>query len=475
MLRFFNTLTRRKEVFKPLEKDKVRMYSCGLTVYNFAHIGNLRAYVFVDLLRRWLEYRGFTVKHVMNITDVDDKTIKGMQKEGIPLKAFTQKYVDAFFDDLQLLHIRKAHINPKATEHIEEMVQLIGELLKKGYAYRSDEGSIYYDVSKFKDYGNLSKMEIKKLKAGARVKVDEYDKDQASDFALWKAWDIGDGNVFWETKLGKGRPGWHIECSAMSMKYLGEVLDIHTGGVDNMFPHHENEIAQSEVITGKKFVKYWLHNEHLLIKGERMGKSLKNFYTLRELIEMGYEPSVIRYLLISTHYRKQLQFTLEGLDAAKNTLQRLYYFLERLGEAKSNNGGNIEELIEMTRDGFQKSLDDDLDINGAITVIFNLVKEVNILADQGKLDRDSARKIKNLMMDFDKVLAIFGRAKEEKTVELPSKLKELIEEREKARKEKDWKTADGLRNKLKEKGITLIDTPEGVKWKWIRKDAKIGT
>jgi len=450
------------------------MYSCGLTVYDFAHIGNLRAYVFVDLLRRWLEYRGFTVKHVMNITDVDDKTIKGMHKEGLSLKQYTQKYVDAFFEDLRLLHIRKAHINPKATEHIEEMVQLIEELLEKGYAYRSDDGSIYYDVSKFGNYGNLSKMEIKKLKAGARVKVDEYGKDQASDFALWKAWDTEDGNVFWQTKLGKGRPGWHIECSAMSMKYLGDALDIHTGGVDNMFPHHENEIAQSEVITGKRFVKYWLHNEHLLIKGERMGKSLKNFYTLRDLLKMGYEPNAVRYLLISTHYRKQLQFTLEGLDAAKNALQRLYDFLERLGEVKSNDGGNIEELIGRSRDGFQKSLDDDLDINGALTVVFNLVKEGNILADQGKLDGVGARKIKNLMMDFDKVLAIFSRIKEEKSVELPSPLKELIKEREDARKKKDWKTADALRSKLKEKGVILVDTPEGVKWRWIRQNAKIG-
>ena len=450
------------------------MYSCGLTVYDFAHIGNLRAYVFVDLLRRWLEYRGFTVKHVMNITDVDDKTIKGMHKEGLSLRQYTQKYVDAFFEDLRLLHIRKAHINPKATEHIEEMVQLIEELLEKGYAYRSDDGSIYYDVSKFGNYGNLSKMEVKKLKAGARVKVDEYGKDQASDFALWKAWDTEDGNVFWQTKLGKGRPGWHIECSAMSMKYLGDALDIHTGGVDNMFPHHENEIAQSEVITGKRFVKYWLHNEHLLIKGERMGKSLKNFYTLRDLLKMGYEPNAVRYLLISTHYRKQLQFTLEGLDAAENALQRLYDFLERLGEAKGNDGENVEELIERARDGFQKSLDDDLDINGALTFMFNLVKEGNVLADQGKLDGVGARKIKNLMMNFDKVLAIFSRIKEEKDVELPSQLKELIEEREDARQKKDWKTADALRNKLEEKGVILVDTPEGVKWRWIRKKPQIG-
>ena len=256
------------------------MYSCGLTVYDYAHLGNLRAYVFVDLLKRWLEYRGFCVNHVMNFTDVDDKTIRGMQREGMTLEQYTQKYINAFLNDLQILNITKAQIMPKATAHIQEMVELIKILMEKGFGYEGSDGSIYYDISKFENYGKLSKMKVEELKAGARVKVDEYGKDQASDFALWKAWSPVDGKVFWETQLGKGRPGWSIECSAMSMKYLGETLDIHTGGVDNIFPHHENEIAQSEVITGKKFVNYWLHNEHLLIKGQRMGKSLKNFHTL---------------------------------------------------------------------------------------------------------------------------------------------------------------------------------------------------
>ncbi len=466
MLRFYNSMTRKKEVFKPIEKGKVRMYSCGLTVYNYAHIGNLRAYVFVDLLRRWLEYRGFDVKHVMNVTDVDDKTIQGMQKEGIPLKEYTQRYIDAFFEDLQILNIERAKIVPKATEHIKEMVKLVEVLIEKSYGYKGEDGSIYYAISKFKNYGKLSKMKLKKLKAGARVKVDEYSKEQVSDFALWRAWDPNDGDVFWKTTLGKGRPGWHIECSAMSMKYLGKTLDIHTGGVDNIFPHHENEIAQSEVVTGKKFVNYWMHNEHLLIKGERMGKSLKNFYTLHDLLRMGYDPMAVRYLLMSTHYRKQLHFALEGLEAAENALQRLYDFMERLGEAKSSKGSEeIKELTQKMRKDFEDAMDDDLDIGKALATTFNLVKEVNILIDKGILDRRGADQAKDLMLDFDKVLGVLGDFWKRKEEKLPKEVEELIRKREEARKAKDWKTADAIRDKLQKMGIILVDTPKGVKWK----------
>jgi cysteinyl-tRNA synthetase len=466
MLRFYNTMTRKKEVFKPIEEGKVRMYSCGLTVYDYAHIGNLRAYVFVDLLRRWLEYRGFDVKHVMNVTDVDDKTIQGMQKEGISLKEYTQRYIDAFFDDLQMLNIEKAKIVPKATEHIKEMVKLVEVLIEKSYGYKGEDGSIYYAISKFKNYGKLSKMKLKELKVGARVKVDEYSKEQASDFALWRAWDPNGADVFWETTLGKGRPGWHIECSAMSMKYLGETLDIHTGGVDNIFPHHENEVAQSEAVTGKKFVNYWMHNEHLLIKGERMGKSLKNFYTLRDLLRMGYDPMVVRYLLMSTHYRKQLRFTFEGLEAAKNALQRLYAFMERLREVKSSEGGEeIKELTQKTRKDFEDAMDNDLDISKALAAMFNLVKEVNILIDKGLLDRKGAEQVKDLMLDFDRVLGVLGDFWKQKEEKLPKKVEELIRKREEARKAKDWKTADAIRDGLQKMGIILVDTPEGVKWK----------
>ncbi len=466
MLQFYNTMGRKKEVFKSIEDGKVRLYSCGLTVYDYAHIGNLRAYVFVDLLRRWLEYRGFKVKHVMNFTDVDDKTIRGMQKEGIRLKEYTQKYIDAFLEDLQTLNIKQAQFMPRATEHIPEMVRLVETLLEKGYAYKGEDGSIYYSISRFKNYGKLSKMKIKKLKAGARVKVDEYAKDQASDFALWKAWSPDDGEVFWETKLGKGRPGWSVECSAMSMKYLGETLDIHTGGVDNLFPHHENEIAQSEAATSKKFVNYWMHNEHLLIEGERMGKSLGNFYTIRDLQRMGHDPSAARYLLLSTHYRTQLNFTFNGLDAAKNALQRIYGFMQRLEDVEGQETAKEAiQLLAYARKEFEEAMDNDLDIGKALVAIFNVIKEFNILIDLGKLGKKGAGKAAELLKDFDKVLAIldgYWRQKEEK---LSAEVGALIERREEARKAKDWKTSDAIRNKLREMGIILEDTPEGVKWR----------
>jgi cysteinyl-tRNA synthetase len=312
-IHFFNTLTRQKESFTPIEEGKAKIYTCGPTVYDFAHIGNFRAFLFDDLLKRWLEYRGFEVVHVMNITDVDDKTIKGSRKRNVPLREYTDYYMKAFFEDIDTLKIERANYYPRATEHIPEMVALIKRLMERGYAYKGEDGSIYYAISKFKEYGKLSRIKVDDLKAGARVKVDEYGKEEAQDFALWKAWTQEDGEVFWDTEIGKGRPGWHIECSAMSMKYLGETFDIHCGGVDNMFPHHENEIAQSEAATGKKFVNYWLHNEHLLVEGKRMGKRFGNYYTLRDLLKMGYDPKAIRYLLILTHYRQQFNFTFEGL------------------------------------------------------------------------------------------------------------------------------------------------------------------
>lgn len=442
------------------------MYSCGLTVYDYAHIGNLRAYVFVDLLRRWLEYRGFDVKHVLNLTDVDDKTIRGMKKEALTLEKYTQKYIDAFLNDLKKLNIKRATVMPKATEHLDEMVELVKALIEKGCGYKGDDGSIYYDISKFKDYGKLSKMKLKKLKAGARVRVDEYGKEQASDFALWKAWDPEDGDVFWMTSLGKGRPGWHIECSAMSMKYLGETFDIHTGGVDNIFPHHENEIAQSEALTGKPFANYWMHNEHLLIKGERMGKSLQNFYTLQDLIDRGYALLAVRYLLMATHYRKQLHFTFEGLKAANNALQRLYDFMNRLGEAQDGDGEDVSELAEGAKTEFEEAMDDDLDINRALSAVFKLVREINTLGDEEKLRREGADQIKNLMMNFDRVLGVLGdfwKIREEK---LSKRAEEWIRKREIARKNTDWKTADAIRDMLlQEEGIVLEDTPEGVRWK----------
>jgi len=465
---FFNTLTRKKEKFVPLEKGKVKMYTCGPTVYDFAHIGNFRAFIFEDILRRWLEYRGFKVTQVMNLTDVDDRTIEASRKLGIPLQKHTARYIKAFFEDIAALNIERAEYYPRATEHIPEMVELIKKLIEKGYAYKSEDGSIYYDVSKFKDYGKLSKIKVKELKPGARVKVQEYAKEEACDFVLWKAWDEEDGNVFWETEIGKGRPGWHIECSTMAMKYLGETLDIHSGGVDLIFPHHENEIAQSEAATGKKFVNYWLHNEHLLVEGRRMAKRFGNYYTLRDLIRMGHDPIAVRYLLMSTHYRQQLNFTFEGLEAAKNAVERLRNFVHRLLEADGKGcGEKIKQLMNLVQGEFCKAMDDDLNIGVALAALFDFVREVNNLLDNNMLSREEAKEVYNLMMDFDKVLGVIGEVKKEE--KLPKEAEELIRKREEARKAKDWEKADKIREQLKAMGIIIEDTPKGVRWKIVKR------
>jgi cysteinyl-tRNA synthetase len=461
---FFNTLTRKKEKFVPLEEGKVRIYTCGPTVYDYAHIGNFRTFVFQDLLRRWLEYRGFKVIQVMNITDVDDKTIRGARKRNIPLREYTDYYMKAFFEDIEALNLEKAEYYPRATEHIPEMVELIKRLMEKGYAYRGEDGSIYYDISKFKDYGKLSKLKIEELKPGARVKVDEYGKEEARDFALWKAWDEEDGDVFWETEIGKGRPGWHIECSTMAMKYLGETIDIHSGGVDLIFPHHENEIAQSEAATGKPFARYWLHSEHLLVEGRRMAKRYGNFYTLRDLIKRGYDPKAIRYLLMSTHYRQQLNFTFEGLEAAKGAVDRLTTFVRRLLEADGAGcGEEIKRLMVDVQKRFESAMDDDLNISVALAALFDFVRDVNKLMDENRLSRKEAEEVYDLMMKFDKVLGVIGEVKAEE--KLPPEAEELIRRREEARKAKDWATADRIREQLRAMGIILEDTPQGVKWR----------
>ncbi|MGD0160504.1 MAG: cysteine--tRNA ligase [Candidatus Bathyarchaeia archaeon] len=463
-IQFFNSLTREKEKFVPIENGKVKMYTCGLTVYDYGHIGNYRAFIFEDLLRRWLEYRGFKVTQVMNVTDVDDRAIKAASKSGAPLKEYTERYTKAFFEDIGTLKIEKAEFYPKATENVPEMVALITKLMEKGYAYKGDDGSIYYEISKFKDYGKLANIKVENLKPSARVKVDEYAKEQAQDFALWKAWTEEDGDVFWETPLGKGRPGWHIECSAMAMKYLGQTLDIHCGGVDNLFPHHENEIAQSESATGKKFVNYWLHNEHLLIEGKKMAKSLGNFYTVRDLTAKGYDPKAIRYLLLATHYRQQVNFTFEGLEGAKKTLDRLTNFAHRLLEADGKSNGNqIGQLMSRVRVGFEAAMDDDLSISEALASLFDFVRDVNILLDENSLSKDEAQEVYHLMVKFDKVLGVVGEIKSEQ--ELPKDAEELILKREEARKAKDWKTADAIRQQLKGMGILVEDTPQGVKWR----------
>lgn len=460
-LRLFNTLTRQKEDFASREQGKVKMYTCGPTVYDFAHIGNFRAYVFADLLKRYLRYKGYEVKQVMNLTDIDDKTIRGSQQEKISLAEYTKRYKDAFFQDIKALNIERADVYPEATAHIAEMVSLVRKLIDKGHAYQLG-GATYFKISSFQSYGKLSKMKMKDLREGARISKDEYEKEEIGDFALWKAWDEKDGEVFWETEIGKGRPGWHIECSAMSSKYLGNHFDVHTGGVDLIFPHHENEIAQSEGANGEKFVNFWLHNEHLLVEGRKMAKSFGNYYTLRDILSKGYNPMAIRYLLLATYYRQQLNFTFEGLDAARNALHRLYDFIDRLKSIKSHKSHpEVAEILQEAQKGFEEELDDDLNVSGALGKIFDLVKEVNRFMDEGDFSSDDAERTLALMQKFDSVLGILKREE----YWLNAKIEKLIQERNQARKEKRWQDADAIRKQIEFLGIFLEDTPTGTKWK----------
>ncbi len=459
----FNTLTRQKEEFTPITSGKVGIYTCGPTVYDYAHIGNFRAFLFEDLLKRWLQHQGYQVLHVMNLTDVDDKTIKGSQQQKKPLREYTDFYAKAFFEDAQTLNIQPANVYPRATDHIPEMVTLIQTLLQKEFAYKGEDGSIYFAIKKFPSYGKLSHLQITELQSGARVSQDEYAKEQAQDFALWKAWSCEDGDVFWETALGKGRPGWHIECSAMSTKYLGETFDIHCGGVDNMFPHHENEIAQSEAATGKPFVHYWMHNEHLLVEGKKMAKRLGNFYTLRDLLGKGCDPLAIRYLLLSTHYRQQFNFTFEGLTAAKSAIERLSNLQRRLQDANGTSSAEkIALLMDRAQSCFTTAMNDDLNVSVALAALFDFVREVNNLLDANALSKQEAQKVHALIASFDQVLGVIPKPAEET---LPPEAAELIKKREEARKAKDWKASDALRQQLKAMGITTEDTAQGTRWK----------
>jgi cysteinyl-tRNA synthetase len=461
-------MTRQKEKFEPIQKGKVGLYTCGPTVYSYAHIGNFRAFLFEDLLKRWLKKSGFEVTHVMNITDVDDKTIKGSRREGVPLQQYTTHYTDAFFEDVKALNIEPADYYPRATEHILEMIALIQTLLKKGFAYHGDDESVYFAITKFPNYGKLSHINLRELKIGLRVRQDEYAKEEAQDFALWKAWTFEDGDVCWETEFGKGRPGWHIECSAMSMKYLGETFDIHCGGVDNIFPHHENEIAQSEAATGKPFVNYWLHNEHLLVEGKRMAKRFGNYYTLRDLLQKGFDPTAIRFLLLSTHYRQQFNFTFEGLEAAKGAVQRLQNLMHRLEDANGlGTDGQIAKLIEKAETDFEIAMNDDLNIGVALARLYDFVHETNALLDSNTVSRQEANNVIALMKGFDSVLGVIGTRKVEEV--LPKDAEALITEREQARKSKDWRKADELRLRLKAMGVLIEDTKAGVRWRLEKK------
>ena len=468
-LKFYNTLTRKKESFKPIAEGKVSYYSCGPTTYNYAHIGNFRAFTFYDVLKRVLQHKGFKVNHVMNLTDIDDKTIKGAKEAKISLKDFTEKYNQAFFDDLEILNIRKASIYPKATEYISEMLGIIKKLEKNGFTYKTDDG-IYFSVSKFKDYGKLSKIKLKQLRAGAssRIASDSYDKDNASDFALWKFYKEEDGDVYWNSEYGKGRPGWHIECSAMSIKNLGSTFDIHAGGIDLIFPHHENEIAQSEGATNKKFANYWLHNEFILVEGKKMSKSLGNFYTLRDLLNKGYDPISIRYLLLSTHYRQQLNFTFESLESSKNAVQRIQEVFDKLKEYSSDSKDNISQLnnasklISKYSKLFEKALDDDLNTSEALASVFDFIREVNILISEKSLSKKAADECIKLMLSFDDILGVIKQKQE-----LPKDIKELADKRQESRKNRNFKEADKLREEITKKGYQIDDSPEGYRIKKI--------
>jgi cysteinyl-tRNA synthetase len=436
------------------------MYTCGPTVYGFAHIGNFRAYMFEDLLRRYLKYKGYHVTQVMNLTDVDDKTIRDSRAEGVSLKEYTDRYVKAFFADLDKLGIERAEHYPAATDHIPEMVEIIKKLIENGLAYEVD-GNYYFKISAFPAYGKLANLDMDGLKAGARVATDEYEKDSVSDFALWKAWDEADGDVFWETELGKGRPGWHIECSAMSTKYLGNHFDIHTGGVDNMFPHHENEIAQTEGATGEKFVDYWMHCEYLIVDGRKMSKSLGNYYTLRQVLDKGYPPVAVRYLLMATHYRQQLNFTFDGLDAAAKALERYNDFVNNLADYPgSKAGGQADEYIDKATTAFEDSLDDDLNISGALGAVFDFIRYINRLKADNQLTTVERDKALQTIRRFDTVLNFM-----QKTEAIDDEVEALIQQRQQARKAKDFALSDKIRDDLLAQGIILEDTPQGVRYK----------
>lgn len=466
-LKLFNTASRQKETLVPLHGNHIRMYTCGPTVYNFAHIGNFRTYVFEDLLRRTIKFFGFQITQVMNLTDVDDKTIKGAIARNVSLNAYTQPYKEAFFEDLRTLNIEPAEHYPAATDYIPEMIRMIEGLLTKGIAYIGGDGSVYFAIQKFPRYGCLSHLHLEELQAGAseRVASDEYEKDNVADFVLWKAYDpTRDGQIYWESPFGAGRPGWHLECSAMAMQILGETIDIHVGGVDNMFPHHENEIAQSEAYSNKLFVKLWMHSEHLLVDHKKMSKSLGNFYTLRDLLGKGYTGTQIRYLLLQTHYKTQLNFTFQGLDSTKSALQRLNDFIQRLNEIdQSQEGGRVEELCQKTLDHFAEALADDLNISAALAALFDFVRDMNVLCDIGQISQAEAQKALELMKKMDSVLGVLSFEKQEPSI--PQELQEAFERRLKARQEKNWKLADELRDFIQQRGYIIEDTPHGARLK----------
>lgn len=456
--RIQNTLTRSLEEFVPLEAGHARMYTCGPTVYNFAHIGNFRAYVFEDLLRRWLKFKGFRVTQVMNLTDVDDKTIRDSQKAGKPLREFTGQYAQAFFEDVRALNIEAAEHYPAATDHIPEMIAIIQTLFDKGYAYRSEDGSVYFSIDRWPAYGKLAHLDREGMRAGVRISSDEYEKENVADFALWKAWDEKDGDVAWDSPWGRGRPGWHIECSAMSIKYLGPSFDIHTGGVDNIFPHHEDEIAQSEAATGKPFATYWMHCAHLMVDGQKMSKSRGNFHTLRDVLGRGYTGREVRYELLSTHYRAPLNFTFGSLDAARTALRRVDEFTARLAEgAGGAQAGPLPGWAQAAAERFEAALDEDLNVSAALAALFDCIREGNAVMDARLMAPADAAAVQGLFRRWEGALGVLEKPAES----IPAAVQALLDRRQAARAAKEWKQSDALRGEIAALGWLVKDTPKG--------------
>jgi cysteinyl-tRNA synthetase len=460
-LRFYNTMSRRLEEFEPLEAGHVRLYTCGPTVYDFAHIGNLRSFLFEDILRRTLKLFGYEVTQVMNLTDIDDKTIREAKAAGLGIREYTDQFIEAFFDDLDTLRVDRAEHYPRATDYIPQMVELVKRLEEAGHAYRSD-GSIYYSIATFPEYGKLSGVRPEANLAGARVDNEEYEKEDARDFVLWKK--TGEGEPSWDVEIGPGRPGWHLECSAMSIDLLGEEFDIHTGGTDNIFPHHENEIAQSEGATGRSFAHYWLHAEHLIVEGEKMAKSKGNFFTLRDLLDKGHDPVVIRYLLISVPYRQKLNFTFDGLHAAEQAIDRIGNTLRRLDHSPAAEGaGELEPAaIEGFRHEFRSALGDDLNTARALGALHTLLRHVNTALDGAGISEAARGELREALEEADSVLDIFPAAGAGASDD--DEIQRLVDERTAAREARDFERADELRDRLTELGIVVEDTPHGVVW-----------
>jgi cysteinyl-tRNA synthetase len=464
MLRFRNTLTGHVDEFRPMREGEVGFYYCGPTVWNYGHIGNFRSAIAADILRRYLKFKGFKVTHVMNITDVEDRIIAESQKAGKSIDEYTAMYIDALWEDFDALGCERPDIVPRATRHIPEMVELIEKLLASDHAYRSDD-SIYYRITSFPEYGKLSKIKFEGNIAGGsdRIKTDRYDKEDVRDFALWKA-PASETEPAWDASIGRGRPGWHIECSAMSMKYLGETFDIHAGGVDLVFPHHENEIAQSEGATGKPFVRYWIHFEHLKVDGETMSKSKGNFYTFRDITAKGFSAAAIRYFLLSVPHNKQLNFTFDALSGAEKTVASLRDFRARLSEAKTEPGKNekLSEAAARALREFEAGMDDDLNTSIALAAVHNLSREVNTALARKQVKAEDQRELLDAIGRFDTVLNIFGEQQREM---LDSEIQSLIDERQEARRRRDFGRADEIRDDLSSRGIILEDTKDGVRWK----------